>query len=98
MDYMSDLSKLFSFTLKRFVFVAYYSWGIPMLKKFFGLTILISMFILAWATLSSSALPKPIKSDMPPLVEPEIPPVAGGKMNLQMHGKEFFQTSVSTFF
>ena len=23
---------------------------------------------------------------------------AGGKMNLQMHGKEFFQTSVSTFF
>ena len=46
-----------------------------MLKKFFGLTVLISMFILAWATLSSSALPKPIKSDMPPLVEPEIPPV-----------------------
>ena len=24
--------------------------------------------------------------------------IAGGKMNLQMHGKEFFQTSVSTFF
>lgn len=23
---------------------------------------------------------------------------AGSKMNLQMHGKEFFQTSVSTFF
>ena len=27
-----------------------------------------------------------------------LPVYAGGKMNLQMHGKEFFQTSVSTFF
>ena len=48
-----------------------------MLKKFFGLTVLISMLILGWSTLSSSALPNPIKNDMPPLVEPEPenPPV-----------------------
>jgi len=47
-----------------------------MLKKFIGLTFILSLLILTWATLNSNALPKAIEVFEPPHgVEIEIPPV-----------------------
>lgn len=48
-----------------------------MLKKFFGLSLLLSVLILGWATLNSRALPNPIDTDLKRIEEqePEINPV-----------------------
>lgn len=46
-----------------------------MFKKFFGLTFLLSVLILGWATLNSNVLRKPIEKNTPTVVEADMPPV-----------------------